>query len=900
MSESDNTQQPDDLESVIAAFSERIRRGESPSVDEYVTRYPDLAEELRELLPTIADLEHLKSRQERVTGGLASLGPLKIEQLGDFKLICEIGRGGMGIVFEAQQESLARKVAIKVLPRQPWQDAKQLDQFKQEAQVAAGLHHTHIVQIYGVGEDEGYHYYAMQLIEGKGLDRLIQWLADRAADAPAPESEQLGSLCKPLFGSPHDVTTCTRNYWHGVARVGLQVAEALAYAHDQGVIHRDIKPANLLVDGQGTVWITDFGLAHAAREAGVTQAQGSLAGTLRYLAPEQFQGQVDTRSDIYSLGVTLYELLTLTPAYEASDHSSLIRSITQSEPARPRKINLSIPRDLETVVLKAMAREPQRRYMSAQDLADDLRNYLQDLPIKARRLGYGEQLGLWAKRNPTVATLTVAVAFSLIAGAVIGWRGYYHTQQALQRESQQLQQTKAEHARAEGNLSLALQAFEGVFNHMAPSTVGVSPIQSDDIPIFEPFVSARDVAILQDLLEFYRQFAEQNQGAAGLQMEIARASYRIGQIHNRLGQFQKAQTACQLTQQLIRAHQLTGKDIIWQIENGLEYGWATQMLGQQREARNIYGDIRFRLEEISDQIIAREERDFLLAQTHLRLGSIPAGQGRAQRNSLGNSPVGHTEMALQLSQALLSRSPGHPGFRTIQALAYRNLAFLAYRDADRDAAEDYVTDASKTLSDLHNQFPQQTSYMYELAMVYSMEEGQDPHSPGARKIISNTWKDRFQKALVLSDSLVVKQPTVPAYLALLSRVHLRLADVQLSENNRAKAEGHLLKAHTGLSQLIKQDLAASSYICDYLKGTASLGRLLNRNGKSAESRKLLEKDLPEIERVLQSGPRRKREWVLLARQYSTLAEVCEALNDRPAAKEARRRARRIEREQYAF
>ena len=185
MSERDSIQPSDDLESVIAAFSERIRRGESPSVDEYVTRYPDLAEELRELLPTIADLEHLKSRQERVTGGLASLGPLKIEQLGDFKLICEIGRGGMGIVFEAQQESLARKVAIKVLPRQPWQDAKQLDQFKQEAQVAAGLHHTHIVQIYGVGEDEGYHYYAMQLIEGKGLDRLIQWLADRAANAPS-------------------------------------------------------------------------------------------------------------------------------------------------------------------------------------------------------------------------------------------------------------------------------------------------------------------------------------------------------------------------------------------------------------------------------------------------------------------------------------------------------------------------------------------------------------------------------------------------------------------------------------------------------------------------------------------------------------------------------------------
>ena len=302
------------IDSVIEAFSECLRQGELPSVDDYVARYPDLAEELKELLPTILDLEQLKSHQERATGGLASLGPLKIEQLGDFQLIREIGRGGMGIVFEARQESLARKVAIKVLPRQPWQDAKQLEQFKHEAQIAAGLHHTHIVQIYGVGEDEGYHYYAMQLIEGKGLDRLIQWLANISTDTSNQDYDQMGSLCKTILGSPQDIKKCTTSYWHGVAQIGLQVAEALDYAHDQGVIHRDIKPANLLVDRQGVLWITDFGLAHAARQAGVTQP-GSMAGTLRYLAPEQFQGQVDARSDIYSLGMTLYELLTLTPAY---------------------------------------------------------------------------------------------------------------------------------------------------------------------------------------------------------------------------------------------------------------------------------------------------------------------------------------------------------------------------------------------------------------------------------------------------------------------------------------------------------------------------------------------------------------------------------------------------------
>ena len=899
MSESDNTQQPDDLESVIEAFSERLRRGESPSVDEYVTRYPDLAGELEELLPTIVDLEQLKSRQERVTGGLASLGPLKIEQLGDFQLIREIGRGGMGIVFEAQQESLARKVAIKVLPRQPWQDAKQLEQFKKEAQVAAGLHHTNIVQIHGVGEDEGYHYYAMQLIEGKGLDRLIQWLADMATDAPAQESEQLGSLSKPLFGSPHDVTTCTSNYWHGVARVGLQVAEALAYAHEQGVIHRDIKPANLLVDRQGVVWITDFGLAHAARQAGVTQA-GSMAGTLRYLAPEQFEGQVDARSDIYSLGITLYELLTLTPAYEASDHSSLIRSITQSEPARPRKVKPNIPRDLETVVLKAMARDPQHRYVSAQDLADDLRNYLQDLPIKARRLGYGEQLWLWAKRNPTVATLTMTVIVCLVGAGVIGWRGYYNTQQALQRESQQLKQTRTEHERAEGNLNLALKAFEGVFSHMAPSATSASAIQGEESPAFESMVSARDVAILQNLLGFYQQFAAQNQDASHLQMDIARASYRIGQIHNRLGQFQKAHGACQFTQRLTQSQDLADMDKIWLIENGLELGLATQMLGQHREARELYVNLLTDLREIPGNLTENQEANLLLAQTHLRLGSMPNGQDRGGRNRGTGNPVSHTQTALELSKALLSRFPQHATYQHIQALAHRNLALLAFRRGDQEAGENHVKDAVETLSKLRDQFPQQTSTLYELAIIYSMEQRQASHRPGQKRVISSTWKDRYQEALTLSGNLVTQHPTVPAYLALLSRVHLRLADVRLSENNRSEAKDHLQKAHNGLSQLIHQDLAASSYVCDYLKATQSLGRQLLRNGATRESRLLLEKYLPEIERIMRRGPRRKQEWVLLGRQYSTLAEAYETLNDRPAAKDARRRARRIEKEQSSF
>ena len=170
---------------------------------------------------------------------------------------------------------------------------------------------------------------------------------------------------------------------------------------------------------------------------------------------------------------------------------------------------------------------------------------------------------------------------------------------------------------------------------------------------------------MQDLLEFYQQFASQNQDATGLQLDIARASYRIGQIHNRLGQFQKAQMACQLTQRLIHEQHSTGQDSIWHFENELEYAWATQMLGQHREARDIYSELLLSLEESSDHPAEDDERHFLLAQVHLRLGSMPLGKGRESRNGPDNNPANQSRTALQLSQAWLSRSPDHQGFRLL-------------------------------------------------------------------------------------------------------------------------------------------------------------------------------------------------------------------------------------------
>ena len=244
----------------------------------------------------------------------------------------------MGVVYEAVQESLGRTVALKVI-HHAQVDARRLERFRREAHAVARLHHTNIVPVFGVGEHEGLPFYVMQYIEGSGLDSLLKtWRAegDRPGDAR----------------------------WRFIARAGIQAAEALGYAHEQGILHRDIKPANLLIDARDTVWVTDFGLAKLIGYDDLT-ASGDVVGTLRYIAPESLRGETSRLGDVYSLGLTLYELLTLSPPFGELTPSELLRSVSEGEPAHPRKLDPSIPRDLETIVLKATAREPRQRYPTA-------------------------------------------------------------------------------------------------------------------------------------------------------------------------------------------------------------------------------------------------------------------------------------------------------------------------------------------------------------------------------------------------------------------------------------------------------------------------------------------------------------------------------------------------------
>jgi tRNA A-37 threonylcarbamoyl transferase component Bud32/tetratricopeptide (TPR) repeat protein len=536
----------DPFDSIAEEFAERCRRGESPSIAEYAERYPEHAQRIRELLPPVAMMERLKGRL-RNSGSAANLHEPRLEQLGEYRIIRELGRGGMGIVYEASQESLGRHVALKVIARHGMLDSKRRQRFQREAQAVARLHHTNIVPIFAAGEYDGLPYYAMQYIRGDGLERLLEtWRRDGLER-----------------GDEH---------WRFVARVGIQAAEALQYAHDQGILHRDIKPGNILIDEHQVAWITDFGLAKLAGSDDLTHS-GDIVGTLRYLAPEALKGQTDRRGDIYSLGLTLYELLTLRLPFGDLSPSELLRCVTEEQPVRPRKLDRSIPHDLETIVLKATAREPAHRYATAGELADDLRAFVDDRPIRARRASAPERLGRWCRRNKVLAgTMAFAAGMLILALAGVSW-GLVNTHRALQREL--------------ANVELSLAAFERLFNdlsdpaddgpfadggsqpprrHFGPppdEPGGPPPDRPDGDPGMpatrppsrggerppgrpmrgRPELTEREVAVLESVLDFYDKFAERNETNSRLQGEAARAYRKVAALYRLMGRDPEAEAA---------------------------------------------------------------------------------------------------------------------------------------------------------------------------------------------------------------------------------------------------------------------------------------------------------------------------------------------------------------------
>jgi len=893
----------DPVEELAEDFLQRRREGAAVSISEYAERHPHLASRIRDLFPALLLVEELKpATAASLSTSAPPLAPrpggAAVERLGDFRILREIGRGGMGVVYEAEQESLGRHVALKVLPGVS--SPNRLRRFLREAQAAARLHHTNIVPVFGVGEQDGLRYYVMQLIGGRGLDQVLDALSRGEPAAPLPP--------------PVDP-----RYWRMVAQIGVQVADALEYAHEQGTLHRDIKPANLLLDERGTAWVADFGLAKLAELDDLTHS-GDTVGTLRYMAPERFTGKADQRSDVYSLGLVLYELLALRPAFDEKDRGRLIRQVTQAEPVRPRRLNPAVPRDLETIVMKAVASAPRQRYLSAGGLAADLRCFLEDRPVRARRATPLDRAWRWCRRNRALAALGGAALTLLVAVAVVASLGYFHTHQALERVSiereladtarrqaeEERTQTRAQRERAEVNLRLATRAFEDIFSRIASDPLVQSPAQNDDEdewpePLWETVVTDRDAILLEGMLKFYDQFAEQNQADIKLQKETARAYRRVGEIQSRLGQYPKAETAYRRAlatyQRLADAATGSPEDRLAMAAIHNELGTVFRNTGRLADAVAAHQQALDTLAQLAPPSAARPECRFELARSYRCLSLAAPWQGafrgspRGPRHGMrssstrGQESVENSRKALEILLQLAEEFPDNPRYRLAMARCKRDGYYLLGFGARRDEADQSRFEAVRILEGLIAQSPENPDYRYELAETYAMPwpRWRDGRSAEGRQ-------QQLRSAIEIGTELVARYGAVPAYKASLARSHGRLAEVLRSGARLAEAQDHWLKA----VELEKGLAAEFSSVDAYRYGLSrSLGRLAEIQSlrrQLPEARASLDEAIGHARRFQESAPEFRPTRMMLAFHYGALANVLRELGESALADEAARQA----------
>ncbi|MCA9263117.1 MAG: protein kinase [Planctomycetales bacterium] len=816
--------QQEQLAELLDHYLMEMEHGIVPAADEIAARHPELARPLTAYLRSLEILHQAAHRDvvsdiTETLGSKASssslIGPVVghanddsgessasspiLRRLGDYRLIRQVGRGGMGVVYEAVEESLHRRVALKVLPFAAVLDQIQIARFRNEAQAAAQLHHPHIVPVFSVGCERGVHYYAMQFINGQSIDQAIAELrkrspvsmlngerrqvGDTAADnvLPATGIGERPSLPGDPFGAADQPSTQpqpafstvrshrAQSYVRTAAEIARQIALGLQHAHSLGIIHRDIKPSNLLLDEGGRPWITDFGLARFRADQALTRT-GDVVGTLRYMSPEQARGDsswVDHRSDIYSLGITLYELLTLQEALRIDESRDFLHRIETEEPVAPRRLNPAIPVDLETIVLKASAKDPVQRYPSAQELADDLTRFLEGSPIRARRPTVWERMGRWGKRHRRLVGASAAIVLVALCSLTVATVMFAREKQ---KTDQALTQSHIDFVRAERAL---LRQYE-----IVDRSVERTASRLADLPGAESL--RRE--LLADLMGYYRSFIDESASAnsTSLISALALTHFKAGSIAERLGDNELALDDYRQAQR--RYRQLLDRRPLDELPPGLR---ADQLRYHAELAlsQNNEGWLLARLGDVAGATVALEaalERQQMLvaaddspeyvtdlARTQMNLGQLAEEQG---------SHALARERFTQAMQSLapLVEQPPTADVRTpheVLAACYHNLAHLL-ADDDLASAEEYCQRAHELLWQLLDFVPDSLRYRRDLALGLN--------NAGALQSRQEKWElavRSHQSAVELGEELVRLAPR---------RVDLQ-RDLAISQNNLGRA-----------------------------------------------------------------------------------------------------------------
>jgi serine/threonine protein kinase/tetratricopeptide (TPR) repeat protein len=806
------------LTDLVDEFAARVQGGETLEVATFARTHPEYEARLLRLLPAVQALAELGNSGSTPTPPSLPALIRPADQLGDFRILREVGRGGMGIVYEAEQVSLGRRVALKVLPTAAALDSRNLQRFKNEAQAAALLQHPNIVPVIAVGCDQSVHFFAMQFIEGLSLATVITNLRgrknsggrtapvreddpDRTVDLnwtpPEPPSE--GKPPSSVHGSAETLLSGGKpatswGYFREVARLVLQAAEALEHAHQLGVIHRDIKPANLLVDNRGNLWVTDFGLARLQNDPGVT-ASGDLVGTVRYMSPEQAQGQrvpVDHRTDIYGLGITLYELLTLEPAFPGDDRREVLRRILSEEPWRPRRLNKAVPIELEAIVLKAMEKHPADRYATAHDLADDLRRFLDDKPVRARRPTAWRVMGKWVRRHAGIvatgaaAAVLLSVVLSVTLGIVAVTNSRLReeeerTRNAVVEKTIALRRSEENAQRAQRKEALVREALKDVVLELADKRLQLNP---------EWARKAEEMVARAE--KVYGELIDDAQERMDVRFDVAWGFRQAAGVYVYLGSTEKAQKAYERAikeaERLVTEHPEHWPSRYLLAGAYREVGDLNRSLGKRQEAAKAYRESLGVWDRHGPQLACPVEGSL----ANDGLGNIDEQTGKRR------DAEEHFEQAIVHRSRFADQETKEYQHRICVQFWHRKLGFLYEQDGEVGRAEKHYRQAYQLADLLARQFPKAVDCVEELAhccqnLGNRLEES-DPKA--AEKL--------YRQAEDVLTPLVADMPGRPNSRQLLAQVHRLRGILAWANGRRQEASVYFAKARDLLVGLAKE------------------------------------------------------------------------------------------------
>lgn len=856
------------LDEVIALYLEAVELGPPPDQGEWLERYPQLADELRAFFADqdqfdtmVAPLRAAVTPPRRglpgepltislvATSPSAGSGPCRF---GDYELLEEIARGGMGVVYRARQLRLNRTVALKMIRSGRFATPDEVQRFRLEAQAAAQLDHPNIVPIYEVGDHEGQHYFSMKLIEGGNLGQ-------RRAVSGEPASSR------------------------EAARLMVAVARAVHYAHLRGILHRDLKPANILVDAHGQPQVSDFGLARRlsapvadtlhlgprspSQPAAPSLTQNGLAvGTPSYMAPEQAFGPahaLTTAADVYSLGAILYELLTGRPPFRSDNPLDTLVELMERQPTPPRTLERSVDRDLETICLKCLEKDPLRRYASAQALADDLQRYLDHEPINARPVGAVGRLWRGCRRRPVVAALSAALLLAVVAGVSLvtwHWRraevnfAESQAQRALaeqnfeeareQREQAEINLRTAErHLReAEKQRARADESFRLAHRAVNDFTTRFSERDLRQLPALQPLRKE----LLQEALGYYQAFLRERGDDPALRAEMAATYFRIGAITSEIGSRAEAlaayQRALDLYREVHRAHP-ENRNVAIDLARTCNRVGIQQAAAGDPAALTTYQEARQRFARLAEREPSEPEHQTDLAAVCNNLANLYRGQGRIE------DALSCYQEDTAILERLVAAHPREPEYRRQLATGYLNTGNLLGsldRKSEEFALYQKAHQIQKQLVEAH---PDNPSYLNQLGHSYRLI-GTEQLVAGRPAEGLRTMRDGH----ALVERLTQTHPSILQYQSDLSHSFRQIghAHRDLGQLDDALACYH--RARQLLEKLVNLDPSTTDFANELGKSHYDIGNIHLRRGLRPEALGSFQRAVELHEKLVRVNP----------------------------------------------